>query len=1276
MLLPQAQPFGDALQTMSMLYYKLNGFNDLTLKHVFIASLPLELQPELQRLCEQKDFFKDLIENRQSFASACKKPYLKIQCKDDKKCTCPTKKKSHFQKHPHRSSKKGKTPYRYFKRKIHPSSGKRSITVVSFTEYDDHTTFILTESTDDSEVDEISVISTVQEVNMVHSKPIIPSVKILVLPSKFHKPISVIGFLDTGAQRSMVLQDGRYHPGPHIAKELIKFPDTDLNKKQIQQFFGIVNYLRDFIPKVAVHTNKLSRMLKKQSPPWGPEQTTTVKQIKKISQSPPPLKIATTRQRILQTDTSDEYWSAILLEKKLEKQSPIASGQFKDAEKNYHVIYKDILAVKYGIKKFESRLISHNFLIKMDNSSFPKILDFKNKLLPDKQLLSLKAWFAKYDFTVQHIKGVKNLIPDFLTRPSINKPTLIISIHAIPIIAMYRSLPFKALTQKTFPLNLSFSSAFQIQDFAIKFLFRYFMNVYRTQPLCFPSLHLEHLFLTGFTLNPTMTISEDELWYVWCLTVLYATKFVLPVQPTLRSYFQHPVTKDYWTQDQPYEWKTFPHPFPLNHDPTIISVLKAYLLELNNIQPAPTDIYHTSIGPSHSLEFLPRIRENTPGSSSSPQGILVREECPDYTNVLSQDAQDPWEDFHSLLPSRDSQSLPTESVSQPTTDELDEDKLIYQQIHKTRKQYKKETRDISSSDIPPLYKASSFSHGYRSFPQISALIKMTGVMSCLNSNRFISPYYFTRSIRTLISTKRPHPKEYIQSSRLDQCSLQATTAEQYVTLEIPPELISHWQREGYTHLHIGGVRLILTLHGRKGLPVTARITMLDTRFTHYQDAVIGTVLTTLHAGSVLLTFYPNFNISLQDTNLSTALKVQVQIQGAEQISFAKIATLHHQLVYRLQNHALDLPSPEHHSDALMVLAESDQIPTIIQIPRHIPRHELIKLMPLELISNYEKFHTNTSPIQTTETMFERRSDGTIRMTFRPPPTAPEEPPRLSFTYSAMITAVQTAQEKLPIIGFNSEGYLVYPTNLDGHFLWDSPGSGNCDPDCPCHLEDPKPFEAVLNWQTQNARAQNETLVDIHKKQPPLYTPLPPPPTQAKDKSPMQQYNAQIIPDPSDTDQTSDSNLAVLEDPSEPETESSLDSSISSSDSKNSYADITRILMAQPEETEPAKSSRIDPFFEIPSYIEEDPPEASSAPNRPAQPQNDHKPSNDPWFTFDDISAAKWRDRLFEMVAWTDLQMLRANATTTSVLRELSIIRNGCLDKSPNVKSKCYYNISP
>ena len=64
----------------------------------------------------------------------------------------------------------------------------------------------------------------------------------------------------------------------------------------------------------------------------------------------------------------------------------------------------------------------------------------------------------------------------------------------------------------------------------------------------------------------------------------------------------------------------------------------------------------------------------------------------------------------------------------------------------------------------------------------------------LNESQFpiMSPYNLykqktslTRSIQTLISIKRPLPKEYIQSSRLDQCALQASQSEQYVILEIP-----------------------------------------------------------------------------------------------------------------------------------------------------------------------------------------------------------------------------------------------------------------------------------------------------------------------------------------------------------------------------------------------------------------------------------------------------------------------------------------------------------
>ncbi|KAL0287827.1 UNVERIFIED_CONTAM: polyprotein, partial [Sesamum radiatum] len=149
-----------------------------------------------------------------------------------------------------------------------------------------------------------------------------------------------------------------------------------------------------------------------------------------------------------------------------------------------------------------------------------------------------------------------------------------------------------------------------------------------------------------------------------------------------------------------------------------------------------------------------------------------------------------------------------------------------------------------------------------------------------NTVPLISPYNLYRKrgslpqgIRDLIaSKKRMNQKEQVISSKMDHCSLPASTKEQYVTLSIPPDFISGWKAEGYTHLHLGAVRLVLSYHGRKGLPVTARIALLDTRFLEYEHAVIGTVLTTLNAGSIVVTFFPNFAVSLSDPHVASAFK--------------------------------------------------------------------------------------------------------------------------------------------------------------------------------------------------------------------------------------------------------------------------------------------------------------------------------------------------------------------------------------------------------------------
>ncbi|MED6188593.1 hypothetical protein PIB30_087367 [Stylosanthes scabra] len=144
------------------------------------------------------------------------------------------------------------------------------------------------------------------------------------------------------------------------------------------------------------------------------------------------------------------------------------------------------------------------------------------------------------------------------------------------------------------------------------------------------------------------------------------------------------------------------------------------------------------------------------------------------------------------------------------------------------------------------------------------------------------------NIRHLI-TRNPSPpvKEIVQSSSLQQCGLQATTFEQYVTIEIPQDLIREYLAQNYTHLHLGAVRLILTLHGQKGLPITAKIALLYTTFKEYQHALIGALVTTLTNGSVILTISPDFTRILTDPTLSQRIKIQVQLIGATQDAAAE-----------------------------------------------------------------------------------------------------------------------------------------------------------------------------------------------------------------------------------------------------------------------------------------------------------------------------------------------------------------------------------------------------
>ncbi|CAA7035320.1 unnamed protein product [Microthlaspi erraticum] len=58
-----------------------------------------------------------------------------------------------------------------------------------------------------------------------------------------------------------------------------------------------------------------------------------------------------------------------------------------------------------------------------------------------------------------------------------------------------------------------------------------------------------------------------------------------------------------------------------------------------------------------------------------------------------------------------------------------------------------------------------------------------------------------------------------------------------------------------------------------------------------------------------------------------------------------IATLHHQIVYKVQDHALDLALPSSDDALYLEVTSATQAPNTIQIPRQISRDELVRRLP-------------------------------------------------------------------------------------------------------------------------------------------------------------------------------------------------------------------------------------------------------------------------------------------------------------------------------------------
>ncbi|KAK5793471.1 hypothetical protein PVK06_034620 [Gossypium arboreum] len=243
-----------------------------------------------------------------------------------------------------------------------------------------------------------------------------------------------------------------------------------------------------------------------------------------------------------------------------------------------------------------------------------------------------------------------------------------------------------------------------------------------------------------------------------------------------------------------------------------------------------------------------------------------------------------------------------------------------------------------------------------------------------------APFSPIRTIRTLIQGYSKQVREYIQDSRFDNYPIIVASPEQFVTLEIPAEFPREWTRAGYTHIHFGAIRLALNYHGTVGKIVVVRIALLDSRYLEYQNACITTIEATLNSRLVMVTLFPNFTMALANPNLTTALKVQIQIAGAPQVASAIAATLHYQIVYRIQDHAFNL-SRHGTKDSLLISMNTNDQPHCVHVPRKIQRNELIKILPKKWVTSYEQLLEHSQPIQLEKTKIISKGDRRTEIKF-------------------------------------------------------------------------------------------------------------------------------------------------------------------------------------------------------------------------------------------------------------------------------------------------------
>ncbi|CAI6369196.1 unnamed protein product [Macrosiphum euphorbiae] len=174
--------------------------------------------------------------------------------------------------------------------------------------------------------------------------------------------------------------------------------------KYLQRFLGMVNYVGNFIPNLAMLTKPLRDLLKKNNEfVWTSIHNESVNKLKTLIASPSVLRnYDNTKDVIIQTDSSKFAIGCVLLQ----EGRPVCfkSKSLSETEINYGQVDKEFLHVT----------------VQTDHLPLISLMKKNINDIPSKRLQCIKVKLSRYDINLIHVPGKKMFIADALSRACIS----------------------------------------------------------------------------------------------------------------------------------------------------------------------------------------------------------------------------------------------------------------------------------------------------------------------------------------------------------------------------------------------------------------------------------------------------------------------------------------------------------------------------------------------------------------------------------------------------------------------------------------------------------------------------------------------------------------------------------------------------------------------------------------------------------------------------------------------------------------------------------------